>query len=245
MTRLDCVLGSAALDPGRADARRRTTWRTAAPSVRRLADTPLMQAVVADLALESEAATALALRLAGRRATAASAALLRLALPASKYLVCKRAPAVVAEALECLGGNGYVEESTLPRLYREAPLNSIWEGSGNVTALDVLRAVSRDPDSVDAVLAEVDAAGGVDSRFDRAVRALRAELHGREARRARRLAELLALCLQGSLLVRHAPEEVSSAFLGARFDADGPWRTAGTLPEGMPTAALLERVTPG
>ncbi|HEY4419541.1 MAG TPA: acyl-CoA dehydrogenase family protein, partial [Pseudonocardia sp.] len=144
-----------------------------------------------------------------------------------------------------LGGNGYVEESALPRLYREAPLNSIWEGSGNVTALDVLRAVSRNPDSVDAVLAEVDAAAGADSRFDRAVRALRAELHGREERRARRLAELLALCLQGSLLVRHAPEEVSSAFLGARFDADGPWRTAGTLPDATPAAALLERVTPG
>jgi putative acyl-CoA dehydrogenase len=243
MTRLDCVLGSAALvRAALSEAAHHVAHRSAFGS--RLADMPLMQAVVADLALESEAATALALRLAGA-VDRGERSLLRLALPASKYLVCKRAPAVVAEALECLGGNGYVEESALPRLYREAPLNSIWEGSGNVTALDVLRAVSRNPDSVDAVLAEVDAAGGADSRFDRAVRALRAELHEREARRARRLAELLALCLQGSLLVRHAPEEVSSAFLAARFDADGPWRTAGTLPEGTPAAALLERVTPG
>ena len=170
--------------------------------------------------------------------------LLRLALPASKYLVCKRAPGVVAEALECLGGNGYVEESALPRLYREAPLNSIWEGSGNVNALDVLRAVNRSPGSVDAVLAEVDAAEGADTRFDRGVRELRTELQERDERRARRLAELLALCLQGSLLLQHAPDEVSSAFVASRFGSDGPWRTAGTLPADVPAAALLERVTP-
>ena len=120
-----------------------------------------MQTVIADLALESEAATALALRLAGA-VDRDERPLLRLALPAAKYLVCKRAPTVVAEALECLGGNGFVEDSGLPRLYREAPLNSIWEGSGNVTALDVLRAVTREPESVEAVLAELDAAAGAD-----------------------------------------------------------------------------------
>jgi putative acyl-CoA dehydrogenase len=158
--------------------------------------------------------------------------------------VCKRAPTVVAEALECLGGNGFVEESALPRLYREAPLNSIWEGSGNVTALDVLRAVTREPDSADAVLAEVDAAAGADTWFDRGVRELRTELRGREERRARRLAEMLALCLQGSLLLRYAPDEVSSAFVSSRFLPDGPWRTAGTLPAESHTAALLARVTP-
>ncbi|HTG32204.1 MAG TPA: isovaleryl-CoA dehydrogenase [Thermoanaerobaculia bacterium] len=242
-TRLDCVLGSTGLvRQAVAQATHHAAYRSAFGG--RLVDKPLMANVLADLAVESEAATALAMRLA-HAVDAGEDAFRRLATAVGKYWVCKRAPVVVGEALECLGGNGYVEESALPRLYREAPLNSIWEGSGNVTALDVLRAVSRNPDSVDAVLAEVDAAGGADSRFDRAVRALRAELHGREERRARRLAELLALCLQGSLLVRHAPEEVSSAFLGARFDADGPWRTAGTLPEGTPTAALLERVTPG
>ncbi|WP_281290676.1 acyl-CoA dehydrogenase family protein, partial [Pseudonocardia sulfidoxydans] len=208
-----------------------------------LADQPLMQSVVADLALESEAATALALRLAGA-VDRGETELLRLALPASKYLVCKRTPTVVAEAMECLGGNGYVEESGLPRLYREAPLNSIWEGSGNVTALDVLRAVTKEPDSVEAVLQEIDAAAGVDSWFDRARTELRTELRSREQRTARRLAELLALCLQGSLLLRHAPEEVSTAFVSSRFLPDGPWRTAGTLPAAAHTEALLGRVSP-
>ena len=189
-----------------------------------------MQTVIADLALESEAATALALRLAGAVDRRASAPFLRLALPAAKYLVCKRAPAVVAEALECLGGNGFVEDSGLPRLYREAPLNSIWEGSGNVTALDVLRAITREPEAVEAVLAELDAAAGADQWFDRAVRELRAELRSRDPRRARRMAELLALCLQGCLLLRHAPDEVAAAFVASRFLPDGPWRTAGTLP---------------
>ena len=158
--------------------------------------------------------------------------------------MCKRAPTVVAEALECLGGNGFVEDSGLPRLYREAPLNSIWEGSGNVTALDVLRAITREPDSVEAVLAELDAAAGADPWFDRGVRELRTELRSREERRARRMAEMLALCLQGSLLLRYAPDEVASAFVSSRFLPDGPWRTAGTLPAEAHSAALVERVTP-
>jgi len=208
-----------------------------------LADAPLMQTVVADLALESEAATALALRLAGA-VDRDERAFLRLALPAAKYLVCKRAPSVVAEALECLGGDGYVDDSGLPRLYREAPLHSISDGSGNVTALDVLRAVSREPESADAVLAEIDAAAGADTWFDRGVRELRTEIRGREERRARRLAEMLALCLQGSLLLRFAPDDVASAFVSSRFLPDGPWRTAGTLPAEAHTQPLLERVTP-
>jgi putative acyl-CoA dehydrogenase len=242
MTRLDCVLGSAALTRAAlTEAAHHVAYRSAFGT--RLADAPLMQAVIADLALESEAATALAMRLAGA-VDREERTLLRLALPAAKYLVCKRAPAVVAEALECLGGNGYVEESGLPRLYREAPLNSIWEGSGSVTALDVLRAVAREPGSVDAVFAEIEAATGADSWFDRAVRELRTELRGREERRARRLAEMLALCLQGSLLLRHAPDDVAGAFVASRFLPDGPWRTSGTLPADAHTAALLARVTP-
>jgi putative acyl-CoA dehydrogenase len=242
LTRLDCVLGSAGLirialtEAAHHVAHRRAFGTT-------LADAPLMQTVVADLALESEAATALALRLAGA-VDRDERAFRRLALPAAKYLVCKRAPTVVAEALECLGGDGYVEDSGLPRLYREAPLNSIWEGSGNVTALDVLRAVSREPDSADAVLAEIDEAAGADTWFDRGVRELRTELRGREERRARRLAEMLALCVQGSLLLRFAPDDVASAFVSSRFLPDGPWRTAGTLPAEAHTAALVERVTP-
>jgi putative acyl-CoA dehydrogenase len=242
MTRLDCVLGSAAVvRAALTEAAHHVAHRSAFGT--RLADTPLMQTVIADLALESEAATALAMRLAGA-VDRGERELLRLALPASKYLVCKRAPAAVAEALECLGGNGYVEESGMPRLYREAPLNSIWEGSGNVTALDVLRAVGRDPHCVDAVLAEIDAAAGADTWFDRGVRELRTELRGREERRARRLAEMLALCLQGSLLLRHAPDEVSSAFVSSRFLPDGPWRTSGTLPAEAHVEALLARVSP-
>ncbi|GAY12631.1 acyl-CoA dehydrogenase [Pseudonocardia sp. N23] len=242
MTRLDCVLGSAGtIRAALSEAAHHVAHRTAFGE--RLAAQPLMQSVIADLALESEAATALALRLAGA-VDRGETELLRLALPASKYLVCKRAPTVVAEALECLGGNGYVEESGLPRLYREAPLNSIWEGSGNVTALDVLRAVTREPDSVQAVLAEIDAATGLDPWFDRAAKELRTELKAREQRTARRLAELVALCLQGSLLLRHAPEEVATAFVASRFLPDGPWRTAGTLPASAHTEALLERVSP-
>jgi putative acyl-CoA dehydrogenase len=243
MTRLDCVLGSAALTRvALSEAAHHAAHRSAFGA--RLADAPLMQSVLADLALESEAATALGMRLAGA-VDRGERALLRLALPAAKYLVCKRTPAVLAEALECLGGNGYVEDSGLPRRYREAPLNSIWEGSGNVTALDVLRATTREPDSVAAVLAELDAAAGADAWFDRGVRELRTELRGREERRARRIAELLALCLQGSLLLRAGPDEVASAFVSSRFLPDGPWRTAGTLPADAPAAALLARITPG
>ena len=242
MTRLDCVLGSAALTRvALSEAAHHAAHRSAFGG--RLADAPLMQVVLADLALESEAATALGLRLAGA-VDRGERELLRLALPAAKYLVCKRTPTVVAEAVECLGGNGYVEDSGLPRRYREAPLNSIWEGSGSVTALDVLRALAREPDAAAAVLAEVDAAAGLDSWFDRGVRELRTELRGREERRARRIAELLALCLQGSLLLRHAPSEVAAAFVNSRFLPDGPWRTPGTLPAEAPAAALLARVTP-
>jgi putative acyl-CoA dehydrogenase len=242
MTRLDCVLSAAALTrAGLTEAAHHVAHRRAFGS--RLAEAPLMQTVLADLALESEAATALGLRLAGA-VDRDERPFLRLALPAAKYLVCKRTPAVLAEALECLGGNGYVEESGLPRLYREAPLNSIWEGSGNVAALDVLRAIGREPDSLDAVLAEIDAAAGADEWFDRGVRELRTELRGREERRARRIAEMLALCLQGSLLLRHAPDDVASAFVSSRFLPDGPWRTIGTLPAEAPSATLLARVTP-
>ena len=242
MTRLDCVLGSAATVRGAlSEAAHHVAHRRAFGS--RLAETPLMQTVIADLAMESEAATVLAMRLAGavdRR----EEEFLRLALPVSKYLVCKRAPAVVAEALECLGGNGYVEDSGLPRLYREAPLNSIWEGSGNVTALDALRALTREPASEEALLAELELASGADPWFDRAVEALREELRAREERRARRVAELAALCLQGSLLLRHAPPEISEAFVASRFLPDGPWRTAGTLPAAAHTETMLNRVTP-
>ena len=242
MTRLDCVVGSAStMRAALSEAAHHVAHRRAFGS--RLADAPLMAAVVADIALECEAATALAMRLAAA-VDASEQALLRLALPASKYYVCKRAPAVVAEALECLGGNGYVEESGLPRLYREAPLNSIWEGSGNITALDVLRALSRHPATGQALLAEVDAAAGAHPGLDQALRLLRAEIADPAPERARWLAELIALCLQGSLLLRYSPTAVGDAFVGSRLGGDSTGRTLGVLPAGTDTHALVERITP-
>lgn len=171
-------------------------------------------------------------------------ALLRIALPASKYYVCKRAPAVVAEALECLGGNGYVEDSGLPRLYREAPLNSIWEGAGNITALDVLRALSRDAATAEALLAELDPVTQAYPGLDRAVSLLRAELSDPAPERSRRLAVLIALCLQASLLLQRSPAVVAEAFLGSRFGGDPTGWTMGLLPARTDTRLLVKRVTP-
>jgi putative acyl-CoA dehydrogenase len=241
MTRLDCVLGSTALMRGGvAQATHHAAHRSAFGSL--LVDKPLMQSVLADLAVESEAATALAMRLAssfdrGEREFR------RLAVAVGKYWVCKRTPAVVGEALECLGGNGYVEDSGLPRLYREAPLNSIWEGSGNVNALDVLRAVAREPASVEAFFAEVGLAAGADARLDAAVDRLRKDLTEAAEGSARRVVEALALVLQGSLLVRHAPAYVADAFCATRLAGD--WGHAfGTLPAGLDVAAIAARATP-
>src|SRR3954468_2120861 len=245
MTRLDCVLGSAAtiraaLTQAVHHARNRSAFGAL------LAEQPLMQNVLADLAVESEAATALAVRLAAAL-DAGERDYLRLAGAAAKFWVCKRTPAVVAEALEVLGGNGYVEESGLPRLYRQAPLNSIWEGSGNVIALDVLRAMGRSSDSLAAVTAEIELARGADARFDDAVKRLSAELGDAEGlpMRARRIAGLLALCLQGSLLLRFAPAEVADVFCATRLGGD--WGAVlGTLPAGTATRPVIDRsrVTP-
>ena len=241
MTRLDCVTGSAAgmraaLSQAIHHARHRHAF--GGP----LADKPAMRNVLADLALESEAATVLALRLAGA-VDRGERAFARLAIAAGKFWVCKRQPAVVGEALECLGGNGYVTESGLPRLYRDAPLNSIWEGSGNVQALDVLRTLHREPDSLEAFLAEVGAAAGADRRLDAAVAGLTRTVTADEGD-ARRVVERMALVLQGSLLVRHAPAAVADAFCASRLGGD--WgHTFGTLPRGVDTAALVGRAAPG
>jgi putative acyl-CoA dehydrogenase len=240
-TRLDCVLGSTALmRQALAQAAHHAAHRSAFGSV--LRDKPLMRNVLADLALESEAATALAMRLA-HAFDAGERDLRRLAVAVAKYWVCKRAPGVVVEALECLGGNGYVEESGLPRLYREAPLNSIWEGSGNVSALDVLRALQRETAAAEAFLAEVELGRGADRRLDAALDRLPKQLAEAEEGSARRLAEELAVTLQASLLVRHAPAYVADAFCAARLDGEGG-RAFGTLPAGADTAALVARGTP-
>ncbi|MGW1881396.1 acyl-CoA dehydrogenase family protein [Streptomyces sp. NPDC001970] len=242
-TRLDCVLGSAALmRQAVAQAVHHAAHRSAFGGL--LIDKPLMRNVLADLALESEAATTLALRLAAAYDSDGEAdrALLRIAVPAAKYWVTKRCTPLTAEALECLGGNGYVEESGMPRLLRESPLNSIWEGSGNVQALDVLRALQREPLALDAFLQEVGQARGADHRLDGAIKAMLTELADLETAevRARRLVERMALVLQGSLLVRWAPPEVADAFCASRLGGD--WGAAfGTLPHGLDLAAVVER----
>ncbi|MBM7787826.1 acyl-CoA dehydrogenase family protein [Tenggerimyces flavus] len=242
-TRLDCVLGSAAqMRKAVAEATWHAAHRSAFGAV--LADQPAMTNVLADLAVEQEAATWLALRLA-HAVDAGEQAFLRLALPLGKYLVCKRTPWLVAEALECLGGNGYVEDSGLPMLFRESPLNSLWEGSGSVQALDVLRALQREPEALEAYLSEIGAARGADARLDAAtdevLRSL-ADLESLEFR-ARRMAERLALVLQGSLLVRHAPAAVADAFCASRLGRDAGG-TFGTLPVGVDAKAIVERATP-
>ncbi|TAN32897.1 DNA alkylation response protein [bacterium] len=246
-TRLDCVIGSAALmRQAVAQATHHSAHRRAFG--RLLSEQPLMVNVLADLAVESEAATILMMRLAGafdRASDSAEARFRRLALPVAKYWTCKRAVAVVAEALECLGGNGYVEESIMPRLYRESPLNSIWEGSGNVNALDVLRAMTREADSLSAFLAEVETARGSDARFDRSVDDLKRDLsNAAEAEaRARRIVELMALVLQASLLLRHGDPAVAETFCASRLGGD--WgRTLGTLRPGSQLAGIVQRHRP-
>ncbi|MCM0619587.1 acyl-CoA dehydrogenase family protein [Nocardioides bruguierae] len=249
-TRLDCVLGSTAtMRRAVAEASWHVAHRDAFGGT--LADKPLMQNVIADLAIETEAATALGMRLAAAvdgRDDAHEAALRRIALPLAKFWVCKRTPTVVAEAMECLGGNGYVEESGLPLLFRESPLNSIWEGSGNVNALDVLRALSREPGVLDAWITEVGLASGGDHRLDRAVQetlALLGRLMGEPdqmERQARRLASRMALVLQGALLVRFAPPEVADLFCGSRL-SPGHDGVFGCLESGDP-AAVVKRTTP-
>ncbi|MCW2782166.1 MAG: fadE8 [Marmoricola sp.] len=246
MTRLDCAVGSAAgMRFGLMQAIHHARHREAFG--KRLVDQPLMANVLADLALEAEAATTVGMRLAGAtdravRGDEQEALFKRVGLAVSKYWICKRAPVHAAEALECLGGNGYVEESGMPRLYREAPLPSIWEGSGNVAALDTLRAMARQPESLDAFFDEVALATGADSRLDDAVARIRKEFSDFDdiEFRARRIVEQLALILQGSLLVRHAPHEVADAFCASRFGGD--WGIAfGTLPVGTNATAIIER----
>ncbi|MEU6347815.1 acyl-CoA dehydrogenase family protein [Streptomyces sp. NPDC047072] len=245
-TRLDCVLGSAGLmRQAVAQAVHHCAHREAFGG--RLLDKPLMRNVLADLALESEAATTLALRLAAAYddGSEQERALLRIAVPAAKYWVTKRCTPVTVEAAECLGGNGYVEESGLPRLVRESPLNSVWEGAGNVQALDVLRALRREPEALNAYLLEIGETRGADHRLDAAVKDLFTELADLEdvEPRARRLTERLSLILQASLLIRHAPPEVADTFCASRLGNDAG-TTFGTLPPGLPLKSLVERARP-
>lgn len=247
-TRLDCALGSAA-------TLRRAVAEAVHHAVHRhtfgkpLIEHPLQRNVLADLALESEAATALALRLArafdeGEADDPAASGFARLATAVAKYWVTKRAVAGVAEAVECLGGNGYVEASGMPRLYRDVPVNAIWEGSGNVQCLDVLRTAAREPAALEATLAEVRLAEGGDRRLDAFTGKLEARLAQSDDLefRARSLTGDLALALQASLLVRHAPEPVAAAFCASRLA--GGNHLFGHLPAGVDTGAILARALP-
>lgn len=241
MTRLDCVIGATAIQRAAlVQAINHVRHRTAFGSV--LSRQPLMQTVLADLALEVEAATAIMTRLASA-VDHGETEFARLALAASKFWVTKRSTAVVGEALECLGGNGYIEDSGMPRLFRESPLNSIWEGSGNVISLDVLRAMGREPESVSAVTKELALAAGADRRLDAHLERLQLSLAEATPQTARRVAQDLALGLQGALLVQHAPSYVADAFCATRLDGD--WgHVFGTIPGGVDSEAIIQRAFP-
>ena len=248
-TRLDCVVGvSAGFRWGTAMAIHHASHRSAFGKP--LVEQPLMRNVLADLAVESEAATIGALWLArafdeAHAGDERAVELRRLATPVLKYWTCKRAPVHAVEALECLGGNGYVEESGMPRLYRESPLASIWEGSGNVQCLDVLRAMAKSPASVEAFFAEIDEARGANPHLDTAAAELREELSDLDAieARARRVVEWMALVLQGSLLVRYGDPAVTDAFSASRLGGDAG-RAFGTLPTGVDFGRIVERHAP-
>ncbi|HET8739878.1 MAG TPA: acyl-CoA dehydrogenase family protein [Acidimicrobiia bacterium] len=247
-TRLDCVIGSAAL---MRQAVFQAAWHVSHRSAfgSRLVDKPLMRNVIADLEVETEAATLLMTRLAGAfdraEADPAEAAMKRIALPIAKYWVTKRASETVREALECLGGNGYVEESIMPRLYREAPVNAIWEGSGNVIALDVLRAAARSADSLEMFLTELESASGIDDRLDRAIAAAKTALTDATDLEfeARRIVGLLATTWAGTLLARHGDPEVFQAYAASRL-ANDHGVLFGTLPPGTRADAIVERAIP-
>jgi putative acyl-CoA dehydrogenase len=249
-TRLDCVLGSSTgMRAGLAAAIHHTSNRSVFGTV--LVEQPLMQNVLADLAIESEAATISAMRLARAydeaiAGDAEAQSLKRVANAVLKYWITKRAPAHAGECLECLGGNGYVEESGMPRLFRESPLNSIWEGSGNVQCLDVLRAMVKSPASVESFFAEVADGAAAEPRLAAFATALRDELPGDVGTietRARRVVERMALALQASLLIRYGDEAVADAFCASRLAGD--WgRAFGTLPAGLDFARIIERHAP-
>jgi putative acyl-CoA dehydrogenase len=242
-TRLDCVIGSASLmRQAVAQATHHCAHRMAFGKL--LVDQPLMLNVLADIAIESEVATLLMMRLAGAFDREGDAQFRRVALPVAKYWTCKRAIAVVAEALECHGGNGYVEESILPRLYREAPLNSIWEGSGNVNALDVLRAIGREPESLGAFIEEIEPAAKLDARLGTSLDELKGWLSNQEdiEWRARQVVERMAIVLQAAMVLRHGDPGVAEAFCASRFD--GGSHALGTLPSGIRAAQIVERHRP-
>ncbi|MGZ5267614.1 MAG: acyl-CoA dehydrogenase family protein [Caldimonas sp.] len=247
MTRFDCMVGSSAGQRAAvAQALHHCSIRSAFGRV--LNQQPLMRNVLADLVLENEGALALAMRMAralDNRADPQQDLLVRLCTAVGKYWICKRTPNHAYEAMECIGGSGVMEDSPFPRLFRESPVNAIWEGSGNVQCLDVLRAMHKTPAVVDAFFRELGLARGANAALDRWVQALHGELAdpADAEYRARSVVDRMALALQAALLVQHAPAFVADAFCGSRL-ADGGHRNYGTLPRGVDCAAIIERATP-
>jgi putative acyl-CoA dehydrogenase len=245
-TRLDCLLGACTgMRRGALEAIHHARHRSAFGAL--LVDQPAMRNVLADLALESEATTVAAMRIA-RSYDEDEPVFRRFGTAVMKYWCCKRAAAHAGEALECLGGNGFVEDSGMPLLYRDAPLGSIWEGSGNVAALDVLRAMIKEPDGLPAFLDECELAAGADSRLDAHLTRVREEgtavfASDEPQFQARRVVENLAVALQGSLLVRHAPSAVADAFCASRLAGEGG-RVYGTLPPTVDAKAIIDRAYP-
>ncbi|MGH2372974.1 MAG: acyl-CoA dehydrogenase family protein, partial [bacterium] len=246
--RLDCLMGSAGLmRQAVAQAIHHCSYRVAFG--KRLVEQPLMQNVLADLAVESEAATVLAFR-AARALDRAPAdererSLLRILVTVGKFWVCKRATFHIHEAQECLGGAGYVEESILPRLFRDAPLNSIWEGSGNIQCLDVVRALAREPRAIEALIDELETVRGADARLDAEMERVKGILSDPEAQeyRARHVVEIMATALQAALLVRAGSQAVAEAFGRSRLGVGGG-RVYGVLPVGAPVDSIVERASP-
>jgi putative acyl-CoA dehydrogenase len=246
MTRFDCLASSAgAMRQHMTQIIHHTSHRQAFGN--NLDRQPLMQNVLADLELEAEAATHLAFRVAraldGMQAgNEEEARFARIATAVGKYWVCKRSPGHAYEAMECIGGSAVMENSVMPRFYREAPINTIWEGSGNVQCLDVLRAMRNDPASLQTFLAEVGRGAGLDEHFDRYYAQLQLEFNNPEEieYRARSIVEQMALALQGSLLLRNAPAVVARAFCAARL-GDRSGHTYGMLPAGLDCSALIDR----
>jgi putative acyl-CoA dehydrogenase len=243
-TRLDCAIGSSglmrqALAQAIHHARHRSAFQ------KRLIDQPLMENVLADLALETEAATMLAMRVARSYDEDDEAAqVIRRALtPAAKFWICKRAPTVAAEAMEVLGGSGYVEECIMPRIYREMPVNSIWEGSGNVMCLDVLRALSRLPQAADELAAELDSGDARVKKFAARLLKRLASSERNDEAQARALVRELVLALQAALMIKHAPSAVADAFCASRLDGEGAG-AFGLLPRGLDLRAIVERAAP-
>lgn len=249
MTRLDCMIGSSAgMRQAVAQATHHCAHRAAFGKL--LAQQPLMENVLTDMVIEHEAALALTMRIAGaldRSETSESEKLLvRMGTAIGKYWICKRTPEHAYEAMECIGGSGVMEDCIMPRLFREAPVNSIWEGSGNVQCLDMLRAMRHDPNSAETLMTEVQAASGHDQRLDHFVAQLAQALADSAdiEYRARSLVEMMALAWQGSLLVRYANPAIADAFCASRLTGENSGRAYGNLPRGVDCTAIIQRATP-